>query len=245
MKELITFLILIFFGCASDSKKEDFIDSQDWICNEEKEIAKELLKKDTIQFILINEFPRFEKELNELLRTSNIQLQIIGSMHGEGYCQKAMMDSVINERFGLEFETNIKNKADSLFLDSRRYSIFPEQQLDKQPTLALNPNTNGQDEIIKRLNKKNLKGDSIELISNIVNVPYFVVKFNVSKDGISSNAEIIERNSTSDFIYLEEIIVNEINGLTDWSAGQIRNENVSSVIDIAIAVRKKYKRNAK
>jgi hypothetical protein len=213
------------------------------MCYEETKEATELLNNDTVQLILINEFPPYEKELNKLLTESNVQLRLIASMHGEGSCLRAVMDSVINERFGSDFRTKILNEAGSLFLESNKDSIFQEQQLDKRPTLASNSGVNGQDEIIKRLNSKFSNDDTIELISNIVNSPYFKVKFKVSTDGTSSNAEIIERNSTDDFTELERIIINEINGLTDWTAGQIRNESVSSTIEIAIAVNKKRNAN--
>jgi len=240
MRYIIAFSILtILLGCSSKLEQEETVDSDDLICSYETTIAIELLKNDTLQFILINEFPRYERELNQLLIKSNIQLHLIGSMHGEGYCQKVVMDSVINERYGSEFRIKIENEADSLFLESNRDSIFSGQHLDKRPTLSSNSGANGQDEIIKILNQKHLLNDSLELISNVVEAPYFVVRFTVSKDGTSSNAKITERNSTSNYTYLEGIILNEINGLTNWSAGQIRNESVSSAIDVAIAVKKK------
>lgn len=215
------------------------VDLDDMMCNDETKEAIEFIKKDTLQLVLINDFPRYEKELSELLSQANIQLLLIASMHGEGTCLRAVMDSVINERFGSDFRMKIKDKADSLFFVSNKESIFPEQQLDKRPTLASNPDSNGQDEIIKRLNKKYLQLDSIQLRSNIVNAPYFVVRFTVAKDGTSSNAEIVERNSTHNFINLEKIIIDEINSLNEWKAGQIRNESVSSIMDVAIAVNEK------
>ncbi|WP_375579368.1 hypothetical protein ABWH96_20655 [Marivirga tractuosa] len=243
MRYTITFFILIIFGCSSKPNKEDVVDLEDAICEEEIEQAFKLLKKDTVQYVLINEIPRYERELRQVLSESNIQLELVASMHGEGYCQKSVMDSVINERFGSNYLMLIKNQADSLFLATNRGSVFPEQQLDERPLLATNPNFNGQEEIIKRLNKKTFAKDSIELISNIVNAPYFVVSFIVNKDGESSNAEITERNATDDYMELENVIINEINGLTDWTAGKIRNEIVSSKIEVAIAVNDKRNAN--
>ena len=216
---------------------------EDLICQEETKKAFELLRNDTVQLVLINELPRYEKELIEILNESKIQLVLVASIHDEGYCQKYVMDSAINERFGSNYLTQIKNQADSLFLASNRDSIFPEQQLDERPTLATNPSFNGQGEIIKRLNKKYFVKDSIELISNVVNAPYFVVSFNVNVNGVSSKASITERNSTEDYQELENLIVNEINGLTEWTAGKIRDESVSSRIDVAIAVNKKQNAN--
>ncbi|HHC78420.1 MAG TPA: hypothetical protein ENK46_00955 [Flavobacteriia bacterium] len=241
MRYLILFFILILFSCSSkpEKRKDDnleIIELDDWICNNEKKEALNLLKNDSVYFVLINEFPRYQKQLRKLLIKSNLQLEIIGSMHGEGFCLKAFMDSVINVRFGINFRKEIEDRADSLFLELNKGSIFAEKQLDKRPILA--SDTSGQVEIIRRLNSKILNRDSVRLTSNIVNSPYFVVRFVVEKKGISRDAIIIERHTVEKFKNLEKLIINEINGLNGWSAGKIRNENVDSSIEVAIAIKK-------
>ena len=236
MRYSIIFFILILFSCSSESKKEATTAMETLNCDEETAEAIKKIKSDSVQFVLINEFPRYKDELVEVLSELNIQLVLKTSMHGEGYCQKSIMDSVISQRFGSNFIAQIKNQSDSLFLESNRGSIFPEKQLDERPILAGNTNLNGQEVIIKRLNKNQFSNDSIELKSNIVNAPYFVVSFYVKVDGTSSNATITERNSTDGYGRLENIIMDEINRLNEWTPGNIRNERVSSEVEVAIAI---------
>lgn len=237
MKFLIPILTLITFGCSSPKNQGQ--ESESHNCNEERQTALENAKQQNLTYVLVNDFPRYALQLGQLLKSRNISLKTIGSFHGEGYCFKSTMDSLIARKHGVNFIKELENEADILFLDYNQGGIFLLNEVDSLPKLSSTKNLNFQEEIVDRLNNNPAIPDSINFVSNMIGNSYFELSFILSDRGEASNTEILEHNSTAAYTFLERHIINQINNSQNWTPAKIREQDISCSVNVSIAITQK------
>ncbi len=178
---------------------------------------------------------RYESELEDLLGQKGIKYSI--DPFGHAYeCYDLVMDSLIKVKFGDNFVDKLKLVADSLFFEKRKSGTFDYSEVD---TWALRRNSGDQlggDFVVNYLNEKLTSKSTFRFVSNTVDRSYFLIEFTVDKDGKTKNIEIKERNNTETFKGAEEIILDEITKITDWTPATIKNQPVTAKFQMGVAI---------
>lgn len=94
----------------------------------------------------------------------------------------------------------------------------------------------GGDFVINYLKEKLAAKSSFRFVSNIVDRPHYVIAFTVDKDGQTKNTEIKERNETEKFPGTEELIIQEVSKIKDWTPATIKNQPVTAKFQMGVAI---------
>jgi hypothetical protein len=178
---------------------------------------------------------RYQSELEDLLRQKGIKYSIDPFGH-EYECYDLVMDSLIKIKFGDDFVDKLKLVADSLFFEKRKNGTFDYSEVDTWPLRKNSDDQLGGDFVINYLNEKLTPKSSFRFISNTVDRPYYLIEFTVDKDGETKNIEIKERNNTEKFNGTEEIILNEVGKIKDWTPATIKNRAVTAKFQMGVAI---------
>jgi hypothetical protein len=178
---------------------------------------------------------RYESELKDLLEQKGIKYSL--DPFGHAYeCYDLVMDSLIEVKFGRDFINKLKLVADSLFFEKRKKGTFDYTEVD---TWALRKNSSdqlGEDFIINYLNEKLSPNSAFRFVSNTVDRPYYLIDFTVDKDGGTGGIEIKERNNTAKFEGAEEIILQELNKIKNWTPATIKSQPVTAKFQMGVAI---------
>jgi hypothetical protein len=230
MRFLLTISLLTFFSCQQKHPDTGALTS----CEIGRQKGLADYEKGILHYIN-GQSLRYGQELEDLLNQNGIKYST--DPFGHAYeCYDLVMDSLIKVKFGDNFVDNLKLVADSLFFEKRKDGPFDYYEVDTWALRKDNENQLGGDFIINYLNDKLTPKSTFKFVSNTGDRPYYLIEFTVDKDGETKNIEIKERNNTETFKGTEEIILQEIIKIKDWTPPTIRNQPVTAKFQMGVAI---------
>jgi hypothetical protein len=208
-------------------------------CNDERQEAKENLKTGCVYYVINLSiggwFPRYEKELEQVLKSYNVELEIYPVscvVPNDGYCYKQFMDSVLISRYGSDFSNMINQKADSLFASKRHEKIYSDWEVDEQPFISETIINETGDPFIDLLNSALDTTSEFRYVSNCIGFSHFIIEYTVDSLGKSSNCIVVEEefiNNENEVTKdrLRKELINKVNSMTIWTPGLLLGNKVT------------------
>ncbi len=207
-----------------------------------KEVQNNIIKY-TLNFGLGGWLPRYQHEIRDVLAPYGIEFEInpVSDVFPNGqHCYKNFMDSVITAKFGDSFIKMINERADSLFYERHKNSIFSYWDVDEWARHPSNQQQLGGDYIIEYLNKSIEQKGSYRFVSNIVNKPYVRIELIIDKLGNTSSCMISKRELNGlngiNLNALENFITQTIEQIDDWTPAKIKGNNVTAKFQRSVAI---------
>lgn len=248
----IYFIFTFLIGCQKSKPSIDEDDFEEYVfpkfiidfSNSECQRQLREAEKDYKNGKLVHQFyfverDRFREELKELLNEYEIEYDDKGEYHLDVQeCYGWYMDSLISVKFGNDFISNLKEKADSVFLARRETKTYYYWHLDEEPKYS--EGYGFSDIFIKNRLSFPQSWDTIPMQDQR---QYLSVWVTISKEGELEKWEHENYNLKSTNIQFYDHLKNQIDSLLEemikWESGVLNGKKVTSIYKIDINLDKK------
>lgn len=188
-----------------------------------------------INFSMGEGLPRYEKELEQILKPYNVELNVNPVsciVPNDGDCYKEFMDSTLTAKYGNDFSDIVEQRADNLFASKRHGKIYDYWEVDERPFISKDIINNTEDPFIDYLNATLDTIYEFRYISNCIGHSHFIIEYTVDNTGKASDGEIVMeefiRNETEETkAKLSQELLDKVNSMTIWTPGQLLDKDVS------------------